>query len=178
MSLVDCPDNRAEPSRRSTARHHAGARVPFPAPRQYARGVAEHVGLYTSAYAGFDAREQVRRRTYGDDLGQSGWLTTDELARFADWLDLHPGSHLLDIGCGAGGPTLRLAEARSVSVVGIDILAEGIATATELAQERGLGERATFLRVDAAGQLPFEEGSFDAALRSMRCVTSPTGCTS
>jgi len=154
----------AEPSRRSTGRHKGGARVHFRAPSQYARGVTEHVGLYTSAYAGFDAREQVRRRTYGDDLGQSGWLTSDELARFADWLDLHPGSHLLDIGCGAGGPTLRLAEARSVSVVGIDILAEGIATATELAQERGLGERATFLRVDAGGQLPFEEGSFDAAL--------------
>jgi len=126
--------------------------------------VAEHVGLYTSAYAGFDAREQVRRRTYGYDLGQSGWLTRDELARFADWLDLHSGSRLLDVGCGAGGPALRLVDALSVSAVGIDILAEGIATATELAQARGLGERATFLRVDAGGQLPFEEGSFDAAL--------------
>jgi SAM-dependent methyltransferase len=126
--------------------------------------VEEHVGLYASAYAGFDAREQVRRRTYGDDLGQSGWLTTDELTRFADWLDLHPGSRLLDVGCGAGGPALRLAEATNASVVGIDILAEGIATATELAQERGLGERATFHRVDAGGQLPFEDGSFDAAL--------------
>jgi SAM-dependent methyltransferase len=126
--------------------------------------VAEHVRLYTSAYAGFDAREQVRRHTYGDDLGQSGWLTTDELARFADWLDLLPGSRLLDVGCGAGGPALRLAEAIGVSVVGIDILAEGIATATQLAEERGLGERAMFLRVDAGGRLPFEDGSFDAAL--------------
>jgi SAM-dependent methyltransferase len=139
-------------------------RVPFQPARQYARSVEEHVGLYASAYAGFDAREQVRRRTYGDDLGQSGWLTTDELTRFADWLDLHPGSRLLDVGCGAGGPALRLAEATNASVVGIDILAEGIATATELAQERGLGERAAFLRVDAGGQLPFDEGSFDAAL--------------
>ena len=151
-------------ARRVSGQESVAPRVPFQPARQYAPSVEEHVGLYASAYAGFDAREQVRRRTYGDDLGQSGWLTTDELTRFADWLDLHPGSRLLDVGCGAGGPALRLAEATNASVVGIDILAEGIATATELAQERGLGERAAFLRVDAGGQLPFDEGSFDAAL--------------
>jgi cyclopropane fatty-acyl-phospholipid synthase-like methyltransferase len=126
--------------------------------------MGEHVPLYSSAYAGFTAREEVRRSTYGDDLGQSGWLTADELERFAEWLQLAAGSRLLDVGCGSGGPALRLAETVGAKVVGVDVLEEGIATATQLAQERGLGDRASFLRVDASGRLPFVEGSFDAVL--------------
>jgi SAM-dependent methyltransferase len=122
------------------------------------------VPLYASAYAGFSAREQVRRQTYGDDLGQSGWLTVDELKRFAEWLDLGAKTRLLDVGCGAGGPALCLAETIGLTVVGVDILAEGIATAGRLARERGLDSRASFVQVDAGGQLPFEDASFDAAL--------------
>ena len=126
--------------------------------------MGEHVRLYASAYAGYDAREQVRRQTYGDDLGQSGWLRTDELAQFAEWLGLHAGSRLLDIGCGAGGPALRLAETTGASVVGVDILPEAVAAATQLAQERRVGDRASFVQVDAGSRLPFEDASFDAAL--------------
>src|SRR5437899_1161363 len=113
-----------------------------------ARRVGEHVPLYASAYAGFSVREQVRHATYGDDLGQSGWLTSDELARFAEWLELGAGSRLLDVGCGSGGPALRL-EITGTDVVGVDLLEEGITTATQLAQERGLEARARFIRLDA-----------------------------
>jgi SAM-dependent methyltransferase len=126
--------------------------------------VGEDVPLYASAYAGFTVREQVRRATYGDDLGQSGWLTSDELERFAEWLGLGAESRLLDVGCGSGGPALRLAETKGTSVVGIDLLEEGITTATRLAQERGLDDRARFRRVDAGGRLPFDDQSFDAVI--------------
>jgi len=124
----------------------------------------EHVPLYTSSYAGFAAREQVRRATYGDDVGQSGWVTADELERFAEWLGLGAGSRLLDVGCGSGGPALRLAETTGTSVVGIDLLEEGTATATRLAEERGLDQLARFVRVNAAGRLPFDDASFDAVI--------------
>jgi hypothetical protein len=42
--------------------------------------MAEHVQLYDSTYGRFelDARQQVRVETYGEDLGQNSWLTTDE----------------------------------------------------------------------------------------------------
>jgi SAM-dependent methyltransferase len=90
----------------------------------------EHVPLYTSSYGGFGVREQVRHATYGDDVGQSGWITADELERFGEWLELREGSRLLDVGCGSGGPALRLAETTGASVVGIDLLDEGIAQAT------------------------------------------------
>lgn len=126
--------------------------------------MGEHVPLYASAYAGFGVREQVRNATYGDDLGQSGWLTSDELSRFAEWLELGAGSRLLDVGCGSGGPALRLAEITGTRVVGIDLLEEGITTATRLAQERGLDDRARFTRVDAGGRLPFDDQSFDAVI--------------
>lgn len=121
----------------------------------------EHVPLYTSAYAGYGIREQVRLLTYGDDLGQSGWVTADELDQFADWLALASDSRLLDVGCGSGGPALRLAERTGAAVVGIDVLEEGVATATELAQERSLADRASFVRTDAGGPLPFPDQSFD-----------------
>jgi cyclopropane fatty-acyl-phospholipid synthase-like methyltransferase len=126
--------------------------------------MGERVPLYASAYAGFRAREEVRRQTYGEDLGQSGWLTVDELERFAEWLRLDAGSRVLDVGCGSGGPALWLAATSGASVVGVDVLEEGIDTATRLAGERGLDDRATFVRVDAGVRLPFEEASFDAIL--------------
>jgi SAM-dependent methyltransferase len=102
--------------------------------------------------------------TYGDDLGQSGWVTADELERFGRWLELGPDSRLLDVGCGSGGPALRLAEITGANVVGVDVLEEGVATATRLAEERGLADRVRFVRVDARGRLPFAAESFDAVL--------------
>lgn len=128
------------------------------------RGVGEHVSLYASSYEGFRVREQVRRATYGDDVGQSGWVTADELERFADWLGLGAGSRLLDVGCGSGGPALRLAASTGASVVGIDLTEEGVATATRLAEAQGLSDRARFLQVDAERGLPFAEQSFDAVI--------------
>lgn len=124
----------------------------------------EHVPLYASAYAGYGIREQVRLLTYGDDLGQSGWVTADELDRFASWLGLDGDSHLLDVGCGSGGPALRLAERTGARVVGIDLVEEGIATATRLAGELGLGDQVRFVRADAGGPLPFADGSFDSVV--------------
>jgi len=124
----------------------------------------QHVPLYTSAYAGYDVRTRIRSLTYGDDVGQSGWLTADELERFARSLELDSGSRLLDVGCGAGGPALRLASTTGATVVGVDVLDEAVATARQLADEHGLADRATFVRADADRRLPFDDGSFDAIL--------------
>jgi ubiquinone/menaquinone biosynthesis C-methylase UbiE len=106
----------------------------------------------------------VRRETYGEDLGQSSWMTVDELERFGKWLGLHSASRLLDVGCGSGGPALHLAETTGATVVGVDVLEEGITAGTAQAQARGLTEKATFVRGDAGERLPFEDESFDAVL--------------
>jgi ubiquinone/menaquinone biosynthesis C-methylase UbiE len=126
--------------------------------------MGNEVPLYASAYAGLDVRERVRRETYGEDLGQSSWMTVDELDRFGEWLELGSGSRLLDVGCGSGGPVLHLAETTGAAVVGVDVLDEGIAAATAQAQTRALVERAAFVRADAGERLPFEDQSFDAIL--------------
>ena len=46
--------------------------------------------LYDHAYGDFtsDAEAAVRRETYGEDLGQSSWLTAPEWLGFADKLGL------------------------------------------------------------------------------------------
>lgn len=126
--------------------------------------MGSEVPLYASAYAGLDAREQVRRETYGEDLGQSSWMTVDELDGFGESLELRAGSRLLDVGCGSGGPALHLAETTGTTVVGVDVLEEGIAAATAQARDRDLGEQATFVRADAGKRLAFENESFDAVL--------------
>ncbi len=69
------------------------------------------VDLYGTAYGNFAAQilEQVRRETYGEDFGQSSWVTGPEYRRFFCLLGLAAADHVLDVGCGSGGPALFLA---------------------------------------------------------------------
>jgi SAM-dependent methyltransferase len=105
---------------------------------------------------------QIRREAFGEDIGQNSWLTADEQDSFLEWLDLSPGKTLLDVACGAGGPALRIAATTACSVVGVDVHEQAVTTASSLAAQRGLAERAEFQVVDATGPLPFSDASFDA----------------
>jgi SAM-dependent methyltransferase len=60
------------------------------------------------------------------------------------------GEHVLDVGCGAGGTSLRLAAITGPSgtVTGVDVSAPLLARARERAAERGLA--VTFVEADAA----------------------------
>jgi cyclopropane fatty-acyl-phospholipid synthase-like methyltransferase len=119
---------------------------------------------YDSNYDNFKNKlyEEVRREAFGEDIGQNSWLTAAELDGFLRRLALASGNSLLDVGCGAGGPALRIAALTGCSVVGIDAHAQAVATANELAAERGLARVAEFRPVDASQRLPFPDGSFDA----------------
>jgi len=120
--------------------------------------------FYDAQYGKFatELYAAVRREACGEDIGQNGWITADEVARFVAWLGLGPGMTLLDVACGSGGPALHMAESTRCSVVGIDLHEAGIAQAQRQAAERGLNERARFRVADASGRLPFEDASFDA----------------
>jgi SAM-dependent methyltransferase len=121
-------------------------------------------GHYDANYGNFETKlyAQIRHEAFGEDIGQNSWLTTDEQDSFLEWLDLRAGKNLLDIACGAGGPTLRVAANTGCSVVGLDIHQQAITTARSLAAQRGFPDRADFHCVDATAHLPFSDGSFDA----------------
>lgn len=127
------------------------------------RGAAE-VDFYTSTYARFGESlyRDIRRETWDEDFGQNGWITAAEQDRVIGWLSLGPERRLLDVACGSGGPTLRLAERTRASVVGVDREADGIGAARREAVSRGLADVASFEVFDASEPLPFESESFDA----------------
>jgi cyclopropane fatty-acyl-phospholipid synthase-like methyltransferase len=129
------------------------------------RSKTDETGIYYDTnYGNFETElySEIRREAFGEDLGQNSWLTADEQERFLSWLDLSPGKVLLDVACGAGGPALRIAATTGCSVVGIDVHEQAVTTASSLAAQRGLAERAAFWSTDASGPLPFPDAGFDA----------------
>lgn len=79
-----------------------------------------------------------------------------------DQLQLKTGWHVLDIGCGLGGPARFAAHEYGVRATGIDLTPDYVETAATLTRWVGLADRATF-RQGSATALPFTQGSFDAA---------------
>lgn len=123
------------------------------------------VDLYDGAYSHYAANvhRQVRIATYGEDLGQTSWVSSDESRQIPRALQLTPASRVLEIGCGSGGYALHLATATGSSVLGIDINEAGIRNAGRLARDRSLDSRVSFELCDVAKPLPFADQSFDAA---------------
>lgn len=118
---------------------------------------------YDTNYGNFqtELHARIRRDAFGNDIGQNSWLTADEQDGFLSWLNLCPGKRLLDVGCGAGGPTLRIASKTGCSVLGIDAHAGAISAATTLVAGQGF-DIAEFRVVDATRSLPLPDVSFDA----------------
>src|SRR4051812_23778309 len=90
---------------------------------------------YNANYGNFqaDLYAEIRREAFGEDIGQSSWLTANELDRFLELLALSAGKTLLDVACGSGGPALRIAAKTQCSLVGIDLHEQAISTARALA---------------------------------------------
>jgi SAM-dependent methyltransferase len=120
--------------------------------------------LYDNIYGHFAsaAEAAVRREAYGEDMGQSSWLTAPEWLHFADQLAIDATADVLEVGSGSGGPAVYLALARACRLTGVDINEHGIRNATALAEARGVAARAQFHVVDASLPLPFGDGRFDA----------------
>lgn len=125
-----------------------------------------NVEFYDATYGRFEAAiyRDVRRETWDEDFGQNGWITAAEQDRFIERLGLTPSHRLLDIACGSGGPTLRIAHRSGAHVVGVDIHADAIATARRAAEALRLAGSARFEVVDARAALPFPDASFDAVM--------------
>jgi len=77
-------------------------------------------------------------------------------------MPLKAGQHLIDVGCGLGRPSMRLARETGCKVTGITVSQVQVDEANQRAGASGLGERAIFKNADAMA-MPFEDASFDAA---------------
>jgi ubiquinone/menaquinone biosynthesis C-methylase UbiE len=118
--------------------------------------------FYDSEYGASEGavHAAVRAETYGEDLGQTSWITAEECDEFGRWLGLTAGRRFLEVACGAGGVTVRLAERSGATAVGIDVHPDAITAATARARA---ARAAVELRVaDASAPLPFPDASFDA----------------
>lgn len=93
-----------------------------------------------------------------DNLHIGGRQATEDLAAS---MDLEPGVHILDVGCGIGGPARHFAE-RGCSVTGIDLTDEFVQVAENLTRRVKLDGRAVFRQASAL-VMPFPEATFEAA---------------
>jgi cyclopropane fatty-acyl-phospholipid synthase-like methyltransferase len=127
--------------------------------------MSKQVDLYNSTYGNFEEQvlAKIRQETYGEDIGQNSWITTDEYDHFYNWLNLSTGDHILEIASGSGGPALYLAKKFDCRITGLDINEEGIKTANQQARDAEI-TNATFQLADINQRLPFEDETFDAVM--------------
>ena len=127
--------------------------------------MSKQVDLYDSTYGNFQEQvlAKIRRETYGEDIGQNSWITTDEYDNFYGWLNLSAGEHVLEIASGSGGPALYLAKKFKCRITGLDINEEGIKTANQQALDANI-IGAKFQLADVNQRLPFEDETFDAVM--------------
>lgn len=87
-------------------------------------------------------------------------------------LGLGAGSHVLDVGCGVGGPGVRIARRTGATVTGISVSEGQVAVANALAESTGLADRVVF-RHENALEMAFPDESFDAAIAIESMMNMP-----
>jgi len=92
-----------------------------------------------------------------DEFHIRGDSATKELIALAQF---SADMHILDVGCGIGGSTRRLAHETGCQVTGIDLSEEYIDAAERLTQLLDMQERVSF-RACSALELPFQDDCFD-----------------
>jgi len=78
---------------------------------------------------------EIRREVFGEDIGQQSWRSGLEQAEITALLELTSESRVLDVACGAGGPSLALVERTGCHLTGLEIESEGVAHANSLATD-------------------------------------------
>jgi O-methyltransferase StaMB len=130
--------------------------------------VPDEVGLHYDRFALTATTEM------GNNLHAGYWDTPDSEVPYDEAADrmtdliteklkIGAGRHLLDVGCGIGGPGVRIARLTGARVTGISVSQEQVRLANSLAESAGLAERVVFQRANAM-ELPFSAQSFDAVM--------------
>jgi len=127
--------------------------------------------FYYQHYYQFKGRSQWMEKIWSEAFGEHyppglehyGYVTQTDLDTIAAMLPCVPGDSILDIGCGKGGPGIKIAQARQLQLNGIDIVAEAVEQAKEFVKGFDLEHPVQFLH----GQfysIPFDDAVFDAVI--------------
>lgn len=108
-----------------------------------------------------------------DEFHVRGRQATIELG---EKLDLGPGMHVLDVGCGIGGASRYLAATYGCRITGIDLTPEYCRVAAMLSERVGLADALTY-RQGSALAMPFTDASFDAAYTQHAAMNIPDKAT-
>ena len=100
---------------------------------------------------------------FPEEFAHIGFLTLAEGARLLDLLQLAPGSLLVDVACGHGGPGLWAAKSTQSNLIGIDPSVAGLAAARLRAEQVGLADKARFAE-GTFQQTGLPDGSADAVI--------------
>lgn len=77
--------------------------------------------------------------------------------------DIGPGDLVLDVGCGMGKTSCRLAQEIGCTVIGLDIMPQMIKESRQRAKKMGVSDKVSFIRCDAKN-LPLKPGLFDSVI--------------
>ena len=111
------------------------------------------------------ANRLIRESIWGkeNDIGQQSFITPRYLDELIARLGIDETTRALDVGSGAGGPAVYMADRSGCGVCGIEINEVGVDVSKKLAKNSGLEDKAEFHLGDAM-EMPFAENTFDLAL--------------
>ena len=126
--------------------------------RRARKNVAHHYDIGNDLYRLFLDDDLQYSCAYFTDQGHSlEQAQLDKKAHIAAKLDLRPGQHVLDIGCGWGGTALYLNRVAGVRVTGVTLSEEQLKVARERAAAAGVTDQVKFELIDYR----HVEGQFD-----------------
>jgi len=118
-------------------------------PTKARRNVAHHYDIGNELYRLFLDDDLQYSCAYFTDPGNSlEQAQADKKAHIAAKLDLRPGQHVLDIGCGWGGTALYLNKVAGVAVTGITLSEEQLKVARQRAEDAGVSDKVKFELID------------------------------
>jgi cyclopropane-fatty-acyl-phospholipid synthase len=113
------------------------------------KNVAHHYDIGNDLYRLFlDDDLQYSCAYFTDPANSLEQAQLDKKAHIAAKLDLEPGQHVLDIGCGWGGTALYLNRVAGVLVTGVTLSEQQLTVARERAAAAGVADQVRFELID------------------------------
>ena len=125
-----------------------------------ATGLTERLKSALAVFGPEEERLKPEQLATLDQFHTRGLAATAELANLAV---ITADMSVLDVGSGVGGPARFLAATYGCEVTGVDLSDPFVEAARYLTARTGLDDKVSF-EAGSALALPFEDGSFDAAL--------------